>query len=372
MTNESQFKVVIAGGGVAALETALALRELAGDRVDMTLLSPAAQFVYRPMTVREPFANAPARRYELATLARDIPARLIADSFSWVDPVARTAHAEAGAELAYDALVMAIGARTRPALAHALTIDDRRMDELLHGLIQDVEGGYLRRIAFVVPGAAAWPLPIYELALMTARRAYDMNVSLDITVVTPADGVLAMFGAEVGEAVSELLDEAGIATVACANVRSPLAGQLALGGGRTLRVDRVIAAPELSGPAVRGLPGGERGFIPVDGHGAVRGVAHVYAAGDATDHAIKHGGMAAAQADVVAEAIAALAGADVTPTPLRSEIHGVLLTGSDPRYLTASLVGARSIGSHIDEQPSWPAPTKITARRLTPFLATHD
>ena len=27
----------------------------------------------------------------------------------------------------------------------------------------------------------AWPLPLYELALMTAARAYDMNIELQIT-----------------------------------------------------------------------------------------------------------------------------------------------------------------------------------------------
>jgi hypothetical protein len=46
------FRVVIAGGGVAALEAALALRELTGERVRTTLLSPEPEFVYRPMRVQ--------------------------------------------------------------------------------------------------------------------------------------------------------------------------------------------------------------------------------------------------------------------------------------------------------------------------------
>ena len=54
-------RVVIAGGGVAGLEAMLALRELAGDRVDIELLSPSDEFVYRPMLVAEPFGSGCAR-----------------------------------------------------------------------------------------------------------------------------------------------------------------------------------------------------------------------------------------------------------------------------------------------------------------------
>ena len=55
-------RVLIAGGGVAALEAAFALRELAGDRVAMTMLAPARDFVYRPMSVGEPFSSGRAAR----------------------------------------------------------------------------------------------------------------------------------------------------------------------------------------------------------------------------------------------------------------------------------------------------------------------
>src|SRR5205823_6382506 len=74
---QSSFNVVIAGGGVAALEGALALRDLAGDRVSTTLLAPEPEFVYRPMRVREPFAYSEAQRYSLEEIARDIGVELV-------------------------------------------------------------------------------------------------------------------------------------------------------------------------------------------------------------------------------------------------------------------------------------------------------
>ena len=46
------YRVLVAGGGVAGLETVLALRELAGARVSVTLLAPEPDFVYRPQSVR--------------------------------------------------------------------------------------------------------------------------------------------------------------------------------------------------------------------------------------------------------------------------------------------------------------------------------
>jgi sulfide:quinone oxidoreductase len=56
---------------VAALETALALADLAPDRTDVTLIVPNPEFVYRPMVVREPFAYASAHRYPLAPIVHD-------------------------------------------------------------------------------------------------------------------------------------------------------------------------------------------------------------------------------------------------------------------------------------------------------------
>lgn len=55
-------KVLIAGAGPAGLEAALAVRELAGDRVTITLLAPEDELAYRPLSVADPFTLAITRR----------------------------------------------------------------------------------------------------------------------------------------------------------------------------------------------------------------------------------------------------------------------------------------------------------------------
>jgi hypothetical protein len=67
-------EVLIVGGGVAALEAMMALRDLAGDRVHVTLVAPDADFVHRPWAVAEPFALGEARSFPLREIAADFAA----------------------------------------------------------------------------------------------------------------------------------------------------------------------------------------------------------------------------------------------------------------------------------------------------------
>ncbi len=375
MASESAqpFDVLIAGGGVAALEGALALRELAGDRVRLRLLAPAKEFVYRAMTVREPFAFARAQRYPLDEIARDLGIELIADALESVDPAARTVRTDGGQLLGYDALLLALGARIRARYDRALTIDDSQLDELLHGLVQDVEAGLVKRLALVAPPRLPWQLPIYELALLTATRAYEMGTEVAITIITPEDTPLGVFGEKASAAVAQRLAVRGIEVVVSAYADVPGGGVVTVSpGDRRLEFDRVIALPELVGPSVSGLPADEVGFIPIDDHCQVRGVPGVYAAGDATDFAIKHGGIASQQADAAAEAIAALAGVDIVPAPLRPVILGVLLTGEKPLYISAHLTGGHGDTSEASETPAWEPRAKVASRYLAPYLEQRD
>ncbi len=370
---EEPFRVVIAGGGVAAMEATLALGDLAPPGTEVTIVAPNPEFVYRPLAVREPFAYGPAGRYPLADIAAHAGATLLGDKLEWVDPAECTVHTHGSGPLHYDALLLALGALAHPRYEHAITIDDKRMDETLHGLVQDIEQGYVRSLALVAPGRMAWPLPIYELALMSAGRAYDMGVELSIAIVTPEDAPLAIFGSAVSDAVGKLLADSGIEVLTSAYAEVPAPGVVDINpGGRHLQVDRIVSLPELYGPPLRGIPLGEHGFIRIDPHARVHGVGPVFAAGDATEFALKYGGVAAQQADAAAESIAALAGAAIEPRPFNPVIHGVLFTADRPRYLTARITGGQGFSSEIADTPSWSPPNKIVARWLAPYLEERD
>jgi len=365
-------RVVIAGGGVAGLEAVLALRAIAGERVSIQLISPTDDFFYRPLSVRAPFAFGAARTYSVARVADDFDVEVIEDGFGWVDPDRRIVGTESGEEVSYDALLLAMGAQPMPAFDGVLTIDPRRLDDALHGLVQDIELGYVHSVAFVAPSGPFWPLPLYELALMTARRAFDMCVKVDVSIVTPEDAPLSIFGQGASIGVSQLLEEAGIVVHASSYLSGQGRGRTLLPGARRFDAERIIALPRLIGPAVRGLPSVDEGFIPVTPYAEVRGVPRVFAAGDATDFAIKHGGVAAQQADVAAMSIAVLAGADVAPEPFRPVIRGILLTGAEPRYLTAQITGGAGFSSTMSLECPWSPPSKIAAKHLAPYLADYD
>jgi sulfide:quinone oxidoreductase len=372
-SNSEQFRVVIVGGGVAALETALALADLGSDRTDVTVIAPNTELVYRPMVVSEPFAHGAARRYPLAQIVRDAGAKLLHGELGWIDPVGRRVHTKADEAIEYDALVLALGASINRRYKHALTIDDRDLDETMHGLIQDVEGDFIHKLAFVASGRMAWPLPLYELALMTAGRAYDMGIDLETTIVTPEDSPLAIFGASASSSIAELLTRANIETITSAYAEVPNGRQVVVNpGDRHLEVDRVIALPELFGPEVRGIPLGDHGFIRIDPHCRVPGVERIYAAGDVTDFPIKHGGIGSQQADTAAQSIASLAGASVTPQRFNPIIHGMLLTNGKPQYLTAHITGGHGFSSEITDTPTWSPPSKIAAKYLAPYLQERD
>lgn len=108
-TGGQRFSVLIAGGGVAGLEAAFALRELAGDRVAVTVLSTDEDFVYRPLSVGEPFNRSHAERHELAGLVSEAGAELVRGTLTSVDSEARIAHTAEARELSYDALLVATG-----------------------------------------------------------------------------------------------------------------------------------------------------------------------------------------------------------------------------------------------------------------------
>lgn len=368
-----RFRVVIAGGGVAAIEGLLRLRRLAGDAVDVSLLAPNEEFAFRALSVKEPFAGGRAQRYELRGIAADQGAELVTDRLSSVDVDEQVVHTEASGELAFDALLLAVGGRMAPAFDYVKTFRDADADELFGGVVKDVEEGYSKTIAFLAPDGPMWLLPLYELALMTAEGAGNAGFDdVELTLVTPEPWPLAGFGRVASDAVAELLERAGITLYCSALAQVPGKQHLLVQPqGVELSPDRMIAMPRVSGPSIRGIAGGgDRGFIPIDRHCSVPATnGRVFAAGDATAFSIKHGSLGAQQADTAAAGIARLAGADVEPETYHAQLRGMLLTGRKPLYMTARVVGGRGFESEVSDEPLWSPPDKVSTRELGAYLA---
>ncbi len=366
MTRREPERILIAGGGIAAVETVAALRALAGPIPHITLLAPETRMAQRPASVGAPFGFGAPGPLPLDEIARHVPFEHRVGSLAEVDPETHTVRTDWNQQISYDTLIVAVGAQPRPAVEGAITFTGPAEAAKVAEAVEDAD-----RIAFVQPFASSWSLPVYELAIMAAVEHRGKQV----TVVTAEAEPLWIFGEEAGTAVRALLSERGIALRTASRAVAAQAGRLELGGGDSIPADAVIALPRLTGPAIVGLPHDPDGFIPVDAHGAVRGLSDVFAAGDATAFPLKQGGLAAQQADAAAEAIAARLGAPVVAEPFRPVLRGLLLTGGAPLYLRAQLgtgsgVARRLPVSAVSRRALWWPPAKVAGRYLAPLLAT--
>jgi sulfide:quinone oxidoreductase len=364
--------VLIAGGGPAALEAALALHRLAGDRVATTLLAPESNLTYRPLSVLSPFAAGGATTYSIERMAADAGFTHVRGRLARVDAADHAVVTVEGETLQYDVLIIASGARPVEPFESATMFTGSLTDqERLHGIVQDVEEGYLKRLAFVVPTGNTWPLPLYELSLMLAERAYEMGATLELHVVTPETTPLELFGIEASREVAKLLTEAGVIVHTETDAELLAPGNLRLSNGDTLDVDRLVTLPRLEGPHIAGLPANPEGFLVIDGHTRVQGVPDVYAAGDVTSFPVKQGGIACQQADAAAADIARRAGAPVEAEPFTTVLRGMLLTERWARFLRHDPAAVDEPADVAGRALWWP-PTKIAGRELAGYLEGLD
>jgi sulfide:quinone oxidoreductase len=360
---DDRTRVLVAGGGVAGIETLLAVKALAGERVSLELLAPDRHFIHRPLAVTEPFGSDRPSRIPLAAIAADRGVVLHRDAVARVDTDARVVETQDRARLAYDVLVLALGARPVEAVSGTLTFRGSQDAHRMRGIVDALRDGSIRRVAFVAPPGTRWALPIYELALQTAHAV----PGADLHVVTAEPAPLAAFGPEASAETAQLLGERGITMHASTAAEKHTDGQLRFESGASLAADRVIALPHFAGPFLRGVPSDTAGFVPVDDFTSVLDVAAVHAVGDVAAHDLKQGGLAAQQADVAAQVIAAAAGADVQPRPYRPVLRGMLICGDEVRYLRHEPSGA----SQVSDELLWWPPHKVAGRHLAHYLASH-
>jgi sulfide:quinone oxidoreductase len=366
-------KVVIAGGGVAALEALLALRALAEERVEIDLISPQDEFVYRPLSVLEPFGGV-TPRFDLGEMIADQGARHRIDAVAEVDRERGRLRTRGGADLAYDVLLVATGTRVSEAIPGALTFGSDVSGESFRVLIEEMRRGLVSDVVFALPGGTSWALPLYELALNAAADLEEQGVEgVRLTLVTPEDRPLGLFGLEASDVVRDLLAQRGVDLMTSTHPVEVNARGLRVMPGENVPADRVLALPRLEGLPLAGVPHDESGFIPTDAHGLVKGTTDIYAAGDVTAFPVKQGGISAEQADAAAAAIAARAGAPVDAPAFSPVLRGLLLAGDGDgaRYLTADIAHGQAGRHEVDPEPLWWPPSKLFGHYLAPYLAAR-
>jgi sulfide:quinone oxidoreductase len=366
VTTTQRFRAVIAGGGVAGLEALLALRDLAGDRVEIELLAPNEAFEFRPLLVAEPFGLELSTEVDLAPIVAEAGAHHRRERLAAVDSARRVVHTESGTEVPYDALLVALGARPVEAVPGALAFagpDERgRFRELLRGLGR--RGS--ERLAFVVPSQATWAIAAYELALLSAaERAARRLEHAELVLVTHERAPLELFGAPASQLVAAKLEEAGIELRTGAEAVAHRDGALELRDGEPVACDHAVTLPALEVPMIEGLPQRARGFVETDVRMHVSGQESVWAAGDVTSFPIKQGGLAAQQADIAARSIAVRAGVHVPLETFRPVLRAALISGGGLEFLRSGDSEERAAGARA----LWWPPTKIAGAYLGPRLA---
>lgn len=378
--------VVIAGAGIAALEALLAVRALAAERVAITLLAPEDRTLYTPVTVGEAFGRSEARSFDVTEIAVTQDAAFLADRVEEVNLEDRRVHLESGESVRYDSLVIATGGLRVSTLPGALTFRGRRDVPALQSVLEELVAGHAKSVTFTLTRKTAWSLPLYELAALTAAHLREHGSHSRVVIATPEETPLELFGRAAEEALAPLLTSLEIHLRCGVRPSAVRPRQLMLAGGASVMTDRVVTLPEVVGPALKGLPSDEHGFVPVDRHGRVAGARDVYAAGDVTMFPFKQGGLATQQADAVAEMIAAAAGVALRPQPFRPVLRGLLMTDGAPLYLRAEpqhlawpssvAIDARPrpvVPSHrastASGQALWWPPAKVAGRYLAPYLA---
>lgn len=363
--------VLIAGGGVAALEALFALRERLDPARRITLLAPGHEFRFRPLAAYSGLAPALRAVVDLRQVAGEHDAEFRRDHLASVRAAAAEAITRDGARIAYEALVVAIGAIAINPFPGAVTLGLPRQEPAFEALVERVRAGGVQRVVVVVPPHLSWTLPAYETALML--RHVSGLPTMRITVTTPEAAPMVEFGPEIADAITDRLRERDVELYTGTVPETIAEDELWVPSLGLTPVDAVVVLARPAGPLVAGLPHDALGFIPVDPAGRVGDTPGVWAAGDATTQATKQGGFALQQVDAVsADVAAALAG---EPAPAAAEaslvMRAALLDGDRVLYLRAEQDAGRWRGV-ASWDPLWTPAGKVSGGRLTRYLERRE
>lgn len=372
-STHSHTDILIAGGGVAAIETLLALRARIGEERGIALLAPYADFRYRPLTAYMGLVPGPRVSIDLPTVAAEHGAAFVHGQLTTVDADHSEVAMPDGQRIGYEALVVAIGAVATDPFPGAVTLGLPGNEAAFEAFVERIRDGTVERVVVVVPPDLRWTFPAYETALML-RHASPLP-SMRITVTTPERAPMERFGPEIATAIRERLRDREIGFCPETFPVEVADGELWLRSEGLVAVDVVVTLARPAGPIVAGLPTDPLGFIPVDDAGRVIGTQRIWAVGDAAAHATKQGGFALQQAEVAShDIVATLSG---TPSgeavPAGALVmRAALLDGDRVLYLCAVEQKDGRWRGQASWEPLWSPPGKVAGGRLTGYLAARE
>lgn len=338
-------EVLVVGGGIAGIEALMTLADLGDDRLRVHVVAAHPTFLLRPQLLGEPWGGPPLH-IDLEHLCGAFGASFTLGSVRAVDATARRVFTTAGAPLNYERLLLAPGAQLELPYRGTCVLG---VDALPQALAADRASS----VAIVVPAAASWSMPAYELALLSAGNGRDVRV------MTAEAVALEVFGPGTHAAVASLLDRHG--------VRVETGSAPEIGADLHHLADAVIALPLLTGPRITGLAEDPGGFVRVDERMAVVGTDDVYAAGDAIDRPVKQGGLAGQQADAAAAEVVRSCAGDPPPEAYEPVLRGKLTApDGEELFLRRALDGLGP--GRASAAPLWQPPSIVCAWRLARWL----
>jgi len=310
-------RVLILGGGFAALESAFLMRMRMRDSVDIELVSDSDSFVFRPNSIYVPFGADPGSLLvDLAKPLRHRDIGFVRGEAVGVDPDRRLVELADGERRGYDKLVIATGANTAAAEVpgleqHAATIWTTEtmlgVRERFERVRAKAQAGEPSRVLFLVPRNNKCSGPLYEIVMMfeTWLRREGVRDHVEITWSTYEHSYIQAFGPRLHELITEEFEQRGIDGHTEEVVSVVEADEVAYSDGARRGYDELIAFPPyVAAVDYEALPSDERGFITTEPDTRqVAGHPDIYAPGDAGDFPVKQAFLAFLQADTVAEHI---------------------------------------------------------------------
>lgn len=311
------YELVVVGGGTAgsivASRVAMDARDLVhAGTLHVTLVTERDDHLYQPGLLYLPFGKAVGaelHRRETALLPREVETRV--GGVQSVDTDRRVVRTQAGDEIHYDDLVLATGARPVPEEIPGLAEGGEHFytevaSRHLADTLERFDGGRILLTVGIPHKCPVAPLE-FTFLLDDFLRARGVRERTEIVYTYPLGRLHSL--EPVADWASVLLPERGIQTETFFNMDSVESERRIVHSmeGTDLGYDLLVAIPPHRGAEFLAQPTGSAlaaagNWIPTDPHTlAVKGVAHVFALGDATDLPVsKAGSTAHYQAEVVA------------------------------------------------------------------------